>query len=230
MRSFQATWGEVILRSVDFIPLVTLAKKYYHKYDFYSKYKRIEDETIDDTSSLSSKINNLKLNLPRTNVHKNILFSYVILNETLSKCLLHVSGKLPTIALIPDLFFIKGKRVNNKNALSNFAIENILLPECLKYPELFKFKENCILYVDQNGQKKHKNETNNDGCHIVFLINIKVNKNALDDNNIDNSNINPNELTSNYKWHYIGNKETIELVRERVEYDEALCYIQSFCH
>jgi ADP-ribose pyrophosphatase YjhB (NUDIX family) len=141
------------IRASDFIDIVKLANTYYTHFNF---------------NSIDVSLNELKyLKLPFLNQYKHIIFSFLIVNDDLTKFILLNNNFLPSIVFIPDLY------LSMTNDFVKYSLNSIIFPNFFKQPSLIKISNRKILDVDHNGR------SNNDGIKFLFLINIEAASNSI---------------------------------------------------
>ena len=203
--SLQASWFKIAsladksfqseLRACDIIDQIRLAQRYYAKF------------RIDSMSSLSDadfvKLKDSQnLILPAHNSHEHVTFSFVVIDESASHCILYEldenSSVLPSVLMMPDVYLIP----RSTHSLL-YAIDYILLPACFKNTkDLRHSDEKFVLTIDYNGKKEKPQAKSRDGLHIIFLVTLIQPPSGA------SSSIALRETNPPYKW------EKIELVDE----------------
>jgi ADP-ribose pyrophosphatase YjhB (NUDIX family) len=162
------------LRSKDFIKLVQLGVIYYNLYEIHSF---TQLELIKNTSNLI---------LPNSLSKQYTNFTFVLLNENFSKCVLFKNNETdlkPMTVVITNL--ILNNALKLRLGCFNYVLKNIIFASCFKsYNE--KYKVVGIAKID------FKTQISLQGIHIVFVLNV------LDEL----------ELNLNYEWIQLDKKNS----------------------
>ena len=180
------------IRASDFIDIVKLADSYYTHFSI---------------NSINASINQLKyLKLPFLNEYKHIIFSYLIVNNDLTKFILLNEHSLPSIIFKPDLY------LSMTNDFVKYSLSSIILPRLFKHSNIIKISNKQILDIDHNGK------SNNDGIKFLFLISIK----AFPDSN---SNKDLYETYDICTWHSMtSNQEIIKRFENELNFMKLIIY------
>ena len=193
------------MRSLDFIDVVKIASNYYNKYQINSFTHLSDSEFIKLRDSHN-------LILPSLNAHKHIIFTFVILNEDITSCLLYEDKAniiLPSVYMLPDIY------LKNRAHPFEFVVSSLLFPACFKNSKEVKYSHRCVLTVDYNGKKHNRNEETKDGIQFIFLIRVFTDKNEPRSSSAANSSpLEPNDL---FVWSKFDNSQFIEDIKHKIE-------------
>ena len=168
--SLQAKWFEISQvkeqqfkrRSFDMIRSIDIANEYYKFYGINSFSNVNKSDLIE---------NGFKLPMPASNSQQMVFFSYLILNETASHCLLYSNIEekfvLPAVTIVPDVYLKQNEH------LFEYLLRKVLIPFCFEKVDQQNYEVNCsmALGVDYNGKEtREKDQIYKDGVNIAFVV------------------------------------------------------------
>lgn len=146
-------------RSNDMIKSIYIAHEYYNHYkiDSYTTLSRAEIMTQRQVNLHTVSL------LP----HKHMYFSYLVLDDTGSHCLLYNMGsehRIPSVVVLPDCYM-------SRDYIFNHLIDTVLLPALINDKREFTWLQHSTLTVEHNG-KNSSQEKLEDGFHMLFVLMI----------------------------------------------------------